>query len=55
MFSLCDLCFLLCSRDLDVLRTQRIIGFLYLHYPQINEVGKPHHVVVTRDVALNHS
>ena len=26
---------------LDVLRAQRIIGFLNLNYPQINEVGKP--------------
>ena len=30
MFSLRDLRFLLCSRDLDVLRTQRIIGFFVL-------------------------
>ena len=30
MFSLRDLHFVLCSRDLDVLRTQRIIGFLIL-------------------------
>ena len=28
MFSLRDLRFVLCSRDLDVLRAQRIIGFL---------------------------
>ena len=27
MFSLLDLRFVLCSRDLDVLRAQRIIGF----------------------------
>ena len=27
MFSLRDLRFVLCSRDLDVLRAQRIIGF----------------------------
>ena len=41
MFSLCDLRFLLCSRDLDVLRVQRIIVFfLNLNYPQINEVEK---------------
>ena len=35
MFSLRDLRFVLCSRDLDVLRAQRIIGFFYLqsdHY-----------------------
>ena len=37
MFSLRDLRFALCSRDLDVLRAQRIIGF-YSNYPQINEV-----------------
>ena len=41
MFSLRDLRFVFCSRDLDVLRAQRIIGF-YLNYPQINEVGKLH-------------
>ena len=29
MFSLRDLCFMLCSLDLDVLRAQRIIGFLF--------------------------
>ena len=37
MFSLLDLRFALCSRDLDILRAQRIIGF-YLNYPQINEI-----------------
>ena len=30
MFSLRDLCFVFCSRDLDVLRAQRIIGFFIL-------------------------
>ena len=30
MFSLRDLRFVLCSRDLDVLRAQRIIGFFVL-------------------------
>ena len=30
MFSLLDLRFLLCSRDLDVLRAQRIIGFFLI-------------------------
>ena len=30
MFSLRDLRFVLCSRDLDVLRAQRIIGFFIL-------------------------
>ena len=30
MFSLLDLRFVLCSRDLDALRTQRIMGFLIL-------------------------
>ena len=39
MFSLRDLRFVLCSRDLDVLRAQRIIGLSYL-YPQVNEVEK---------------
>ena len=42
MFSLRDLRFVLCSRDLDVLRAQRIVGF-YL-YPQINGVGNLDHV-----------
>ena len=28
MFSLCDLRFVLCSRDLNALRAQSIIGFL---------------------------
>ena len=37
MLSLRDLRFVLRSRDLDVLRTQRIIGLLS-YYPQINEV-----------------
>ena len=40
MFSLRDMRFLLCSRDLDVLRVQRIMGFVYLNYTQMNEVGK---------------
>ena len=30
MFSLPDLCFVLCSRDLDVLSAQRMMGFLFL-------------------------
>ena len=40
MFSLHDLRFVLCSRDLDGPRAQRSMGFLNLHYPQINEVRK---------------
>ena len=44
MFSLRDLRFLLRSRDLDVLRAQRIIGFFYLNYPQINKAGKSDHM-----------
>ena len=43
MFLLLDLRFVFCSRDLDVLRAQRIIGFLS-YYPQINEVAKSYHV-----------
>ena len=39
MLSLLDLHFMLCSRDLNVIRTQRIIGF-YLNYPQMIEVRK---------------
>ena len=38
VLSLRDLRFVVCSRDLDILRAQRIIGFL--NYPQVNEVGK---------------
>ena len=41
MFSPRDLIFVLCSRDLDVLRAQRSMGF---YYPQINEVGKSDHM-----------
>ena len=39
MSSLLDLCFVLCSRDLDVLRAQRIIGFFILitHKPARSE------------------
>ena len=47
MFSLRDLRFVLCSRDLDVLRTQRIIGFFNLNYPQINEVKRSDHVSIS--------
>ena len=46
MFSLRDLRFVICSRDLDVLRAQRITGFFYLNYPQISVVGKSHQLVV---------
>ena len=45
MFSLRDLRFLLCSRDLDVLCAQRIIGFL-ISYPEINEAGECGHMVI---------
>ena len=44
MFSLRDLRFVFCSRDLDVLRAQRIIDFLNLNYPQIHEVRKFDHM-----------
>ena len=40
MFSLCDLLFVFCSLDLDVLHAQRIIGLFYLTYAQIKEIGK---------------
>ena len=40
MLPLRDLPFVLCSLEVDVLRAQRIIGFFYLYYPQINEVRK---------------
>ena len=40
MLSLRDLRFVLCSRDLDVLRAQRIIGFFILitHKPTGSEI-----------------
>ena len=44
MFSLPDLCFVLCSRDLDVLSAQRMMGFFIFAYPQINGARKPGHV-----------
>ena len=37
------LCIIPGSRDLDILRAQRIVGF-YLNYPQINEVRKCDHM-----------
>ena len=40
MLFLCDPIFAFCSRDLDVLSAQRIIGFFNLNYPQINGVVK---------------
>ena len=40
-------------RDLGVLRAQRLIGFFYLNYPQINEVGKTDHMATT--VCNNHN
>ena len=43
MFSLHDLCFVLCSLDLDELRAQRIMDF-WLNYPQINGVGRSEHL-----------
>ena len=38
MSSLRDLCFALCSHEVDILRAQRIMGSFYLNYPQINAV-----------------
>ena len=43
MFFSRDLCCVLCSRDLDVLRAQRIMGLF--NYPQINAVGISDHMV----------
>ena len=40
MFSLRDLRFVLCSRDLDVLRAQRIMGFFLLIEFQSDDVTK---------------
>ena len=50
MFSLRDLHFLLCSRDLDVLRTQRIIGFLILITHKSTRSDKANHVVTCTGV-----
>ena len=41
MFSLRDLRFVLCSRDLDVQKRAKDHRLFYLNYPEINEVGKP--------------
>ena len=41
MLSLRDLCFVLCSRDLDILRVQKIISAFLSYYPQIIEVRNP--------------
>ena len=41
MFSLCDLRFLLCSRDLDVLCAQRFIGFFVLITHKPTRSGNP--------------
>ena len=54
MFSLRDLRFVHCSRDLDVLRAQRIIGFFYPNYPQITEVRKSDHVGLLQPQFLSH-
>ena len=43
MFSLLDLCFVLCPRDLDYVR--KVSWDFYHNYPQINEVGKSDHSV----------
>ena len=44
MFSLLDLRFVLCSRDLDDGTTcAKDHGLFYLNYPQINEVRKSGH------------
>ena len=45
-FALSDPRLVICSRDLDVLHSQRIIGFFNLNYPQFNEVGKSDHIVL---------
>ena len=52
MFSLRDPHFVFCSRDLDVLRARRIMGFFYLNYPQINEISKSDHMVYFDDKAM---
>ena len=44
MFSLRDLRFVFCSRDLDVLRAQRIIGFFLISITH-NEVETSNHMV----------
>ena len=40
MFSLRDLRFVLCSRDLDVLRAQRIMGFVITHKTTDSSITK---------------
>ena len=34
---MCSRCVIWVSCSVHILRAQRIIGFFYLHYPQINE------------------
>ena len=46
--------FVLCSRDLNVLCAQRIVGFFYLDYPQIHEVRKSHRLVCFCDKCVEH-
>ena len=41
MFSQQDLRFVLCSRDLDVLRAQRIIGFFIINTQKLTKFGNP--------------
>ena len=45
MFSQLDLCFLLCSLDLDVLRVQRVIGFFILITHKLMRLEKCVHMV----------
>ena len=48
MFSLRDLRFVLCSLEVGILRAQRVMGFFYLNYPQINAVAEKYdHMVCT--------
>ena len=54
MFSLLDLRFVLCSRDLHVLSAQRIMGFFHLNYPQINGVRKSNRTAVTSKEFSSH-
>ena len=51
MISLLGLRFVQYSCDFNVLRVQRIVGFLDYYYPQINEARKPVRMGVTKNVS----
>ena len=53
MFSLCDMSFVLCSRYLDELHTQRIVCVFLILLPTNNKVGKSNHMAVLSSTTCN--